>query len=219
MKNILIALTLVAGLSAQASLLNFTAGAKKLAGVTLSQTATGSVQNSKGAATDVSVTLLGAGLREKKVLIVNAKVYVAELFSNNEAGFSRTSDGALASLANNSTAVALKISMLRTVSASQLASSFEEALQANNIPLEGEMKQLLAFVENSADGVNGKSLTMLMVKEGADATTIFYEDTAGSVKQFTGSATLINKVMAIWLGKPVDKGIAECKSQLLQKVY
>jgi len=219
MNQILAACILVTGLSAQASLLNFTAGTKKLAGVTLSPSAVGSVQNSKGAATEVKVTLLGAGLREKKVLIVDAKVYTAELFSDNEAGFVRTADGALTSLAQNSNAVALKITMLRTVSASQLATSFEEALQANEISLEGEMKQLLTIVENSADGVSGKSLIMLMVKEGADATTIYYEDTEGAVKQFTGSSSLINKVMAIWLGQPVDKGLSACKSQLLQKVY
>jgi len=219
MKNILIALSLVAGVSAQASLLSFSTSSKNIEGVTLSPNAQGTVQSSKGANTDIKLSLLGAGLRAKKVLIVNAKVYVAQLFSNNEAGFVRTDSGALSSLANNSSQVALKISMLRTVSAGELATSFEEALQANKIPMDNEMKQLLHFVETSADGVNGKSLTMLMVKESADETTIYYEDTAGSVKSFVGSANLIGKVMAIWLGAPVDKGLGACKASLLQKVF
>ncbi|MFN3697042.1 MAG: chalcone isomerase family protein [Pseudobdellovibrio sp.] len=219
MKNILIMLTVAMGISAQASLLNFANGSKNIEGVNLNQSAQGTVQSSKGASTEVKLSLVGAGLRSKKVLIVNAKVYVAQLFSNNEPAFVRTESAALSSLASNSTQVALKISMLRTVSAGELANSFEEALQANKIPMDGEMKQLLHFVETSADGVNGKSLAMLMVKEGTDATTIYYEDTAGSVKSFVGSAALINKVMSIWLGTPVDKGLGACKASLLQKVY
>ncbi len=216
MKKILFTACLAASVFAQASLLSFDQGTLNLEGVNLNKSA--KVNDDRGVATPMNLELLGAGLRSKTVLFIAAKVYVAQLFSDNKAAFKR--DGsALTSLTANSKFVALKISMLRNVSASTLSVSFRDALQANNYVIEGELTQLLTIVEQSADAVQGKSLTMLMSKNSAGGTNIYFEDVTGTQKSFVGSPELMTKVMSIWLGNPADSGLQTLKDSLLKPVY
>ncbi len=214
MKKILFAITLASTVFAQAALLTYEQGNLQLEGVNLSRTA--AVNDASGAATNSKMDLLGAGLRSKTVLFIAAKVYVAQLFSDNKPQFSRDQN-ALASLAS-AKFVALKISMLRTVSASALAVSFREALQANGFAIDSELSTLLSLVENSADGVQGKTISMLL-KSTDTGTNVYYEDTNGQMKSFIGSAAIKGKILAIWLGKPVDDGLASLKAQMMKPVY
>lgn len=213
MKSLIFAMTLASAVFAQASLLSFQPGNLQIEGVTLNKTATAAATATKPA---VTMDLLGAGLRTKSVLIVTAKVYVLELFADNK-NFERN-DNAVKSISANSNSVALKMSMLRTVSAATLSTSFREALDANGFEIDTELTALLALVEQSADGVQGKSISMLMTKDGAQ-THISYEDTNGGVKTFTGSASVMSKILSIWLGTPADSGLAKLKTQLLNPVY
>lgn len=216
MKSLLFAMALATGLFAQAALMTFEQGTLQLEGVNLNKTAT--INDAEGKPSPLKLDLLGAGLRSKKVLFISAKVYIAQLFSDNKGAFSRD-EKALSSLVANSKQVALKISMLRTVGAPELAVSFREALQANSLQIDAELQQMLTMVEKSADGVSGKSLTMLMTRSADGKTNIYYEDTAGAQKSFVGSADLMGKIMSIWLGKPVDDGLASLKRQILNPVY
>ncbi|OFZ29792.1 MAG: hypothetical protein A2622_11290 [Bdellovibrionales bacterium RIFCSPHIGHO2_01_FULL_40_29] len=215
MKKILFTIALATGLSAQAGLMTFEQGALQIEGVNLNKTAT--INDSQGKPSAFKLDLLGAGLRSKTVLFVPAKAYVAQLFSDNKGAFSRD-DKALTSLVTHSKQVSLKMSMIRTVAASALAISFREGLQANGYALDAELQQMLSMVEKSADAVQGKSLTLLMVKEG-EKTNVYYEDASGVQKSFQGSAQLMTKIMAIWLGKSSDDGLAALKKQLLNPVY
>ena len=214
MKKILFALTLISTVFAQAALLSYEQGTLQLEGVNLNRTAT--VTDATGAATNLKMDLLGAGLRSKTVLFISAKVYIAQLFSDNKPQFSRDQN-ALASLAS-AQLVALKISMLRTVGASALAVSFREALQANGFAIDSELATLLSLVEKSADGVQGKSISLLL-NSTATGTNVYYEDTSGQMKSFSGSAAIKGKILAIWLGKPVDDGLASLKAQMMKPIY
>lgn len=217
MKKTLFALVMAVSVGSQAALLSFEAGNQQLNGVVLNKTAT--INDAKGAPTNLKMDLLGAGLRSKTVLVVEAKVYTLQLFADNKAGFSRDSS-ALASLAKNSTRVALKIDMLRTVSAGSLAGSFKEALEVNGLTIDAELTKILSLFEKSAEATQGKSITLLMTKDSAtNKTNLYYEDTKGALQSVVASSEVMSKILSIWLGTPADDGLAKLKAALLKPVY
>lgn len=215
MKNILFISVFAFAMVSQAALLTYENGVKSMNGINLKKSA--KINDRDGKPTELKMELVGAGLRQK-TLVTTMKVYVAQLFSDNKAGFNRDANSALTSLVQNSNRVALKIDMLRTVSSASLVESFKEALEANNISLDSDLNNALTLMESAADGMFGKSITLLMVKDN-NKTNLFYEDTNGDVKSMMGSADMMQKIMSIWLGKPADDGLAELKTQLLKPVY
>jgi hypothetical protein len=216
MKSLLFSVVLAAGVFAQASLLTFDQGTKQIEGVNLSPVA--HINDAQGKPTNINLDILGAGLRTKTVLFVAAKVYVAQLFADNKAAFTRDAN-ALTSLVNNSKSVAMKLSLLRTVSADTLAVSFREGIEHNDYTVDAELEQMLNLIETSADAVQGKSVTMLMVRNALGGTKVYYEDSNGAQKSFVGSAGIMTKVMSIWLGKTADSGLTTLKQSLLALVY
>lgn len=216
MKKMLFAFVIVTSVFAQAALLSYEDGAKALNGVNLKATA--SLNDKDNKPTPLKMEILGAGLRTKTVLIAEVKVYVAQLFSDNKAAFKRDANSALTSLVQNSSRVALKLDMLRTVSAAALVTSFKEALAANNYALDAELTNALGLMEKSAAATSGKSITLLMTKDGSK-TNLYYEDTTGTTVSMSGSPEMMMKIMSIWLGKPVDDGLAALKTQMLKPVY
>lgn len=216
MKKMFFATALLVTTLAQASLLTFEQGSKQLENVNLSPSA--SINDTNGQPTTLKLDLLGAGLRSKTVLFVAAKVYVLQLFSDNKTTFSRDAN-ALKSLVDNSKSVALKISMLRTVSASSLAVSFKEALAANGYAIDTDLSAMLSIVEKGADGLQGKELTMMMIKGQDSKVNVYYEDAKGVQKSFVGSADAMTKILSIWLGKPADDGLKNLKENLIKPVY
>jgi hypothetical protein len=202
---------------AQASLLTYTPGEKNLNGVVLNRSV--AINDSTGKPTALVMDLLGAGLRSKTVLVVEAKVYTLQLFSDNKAGFSRDAN-ALASLVKNSNRVALRLDMLRTVSSSALSDSLKEALAANGYTTDAELNNVLGLFGKSAEATNGKSVSVLLVKDTKNnKTNLYYEDTKGALQSMVGSPELMTKILSIWLGTPVDGGIQKLKNALMTPVY
>jgi hypothetical protein len=216
MKKIIFATVLALSTMAEAYLLTFEQGTLQLESINLNKSA--AINDQNGTATTLKMDLLGAGLRSKTVLFVSAKVYVAQLFSDNKTAFSRDVN-ALKSLVDNSKSVALKISLLRTVSASSLAVSFKEALAANGFTIDTDLSAMLSIVEKGADGIQGKDLTLLMIKGQDGKISVYYEDTKGAVKSFVGSNEVMTKIMSIWLGTPADSGLKTLKEALIKPVY
>lgn len=207
----ILASTLMAS-SAFASILTTTAGDKSIEGVKIAKTGTVTVDGAP-----VAVTLIGAGLRSKKVVIVNVKVYVAELLASDAGKFVRNENDALKSLEQSQT-IAIRLNFLRGVDAETVQSSFKEALQANNVNInDAAVAQFLAAVKNGGDAANGKALTIVTQKDATTGKeTVSYEDTAGKVTRTTGDAGFSSKIMSIWLGNPSDNGVANLKAQLIQ---
>jgi hypothetical protein len=217
MKTAFFALVLTLSTLAQASLLTYTPGEKNLNGVVLNRSV--AINDSTGKPTALVMDLLGAGLRSKTVLVVEAKVYTLQLFSDNKAGFSRDAN-ALASLVKNSNRVALRLDMLRTVSSSALSDSLKEALAANGYTTDAELNNVLGLFGKSAEATNGKSVSVLLVKDTKNnKTNLYYEDTKGALQSMVGSPELMTKILSIWLGTPVDGGIQKLKNALMTPVY
>ncbi|AZZ36512.1 hypothetical protein CIK05_06820 [Bdellovibrio sp. qaytius] len=210
MKSIIGSLVLLAGLTANAGLLTLAPGNKQIEGVTLNQTAQ--------AAGTGSMSLLGAGLRSKTVLFVAAKVYVAEIFSSEAAKFSRDAN-ALKSL-ETANATAIRLTFLRGVDAATVASSYREALAANNVNLQdAAIAQFLANVEKGGDAASGKSFVMLLTLTANGGTQLTYEDTKNQISVVQGPRALQQQILSIWLGNSADAGLEKLKKSLLNPVY
>lgn len=208
---ILSSLVFLLSLSTQAALLTTENSADKLEKVQLAKSATTPVQEKT-----VSLTAAGAGLRSKKVVFVNVKVYVGQLFVSDVSKFKYSDAEALGSLKEQE-AVAIQMHFLRNVDADNVQKSFKEALKANNVNTENtEVKQFLDAVSKGGEAKEGKALTVLgaRMKDGAEA--ISYETTSGQVTQIIGRAGLIQDIFAIWLGKPADDGVASLKKSIVQ---
>lgn len=210
MKTIILSLfALLLSFSANAALLKTEAGTQKLEKVVLHSSATTNVDGE-----EVKMTEVGAGLRAKKVVFVNVKVYVGELYVADMAKFKK--EDALSSVKDQK-AIAIQLHFLRAVDGENVQKSFKEALTANSVSLDdASLKQFLEAVSKGGEAQEGKALTILgsRLKDGTEK--ISYETTSGTITEVKGSTGLIEKVFSIWLGKPADDGVAELKKSLLK---
>lgn len=163
-----------------------------------------------------TLTAIGAGLRSKKVVFVNVKVYVGQLLVSNPESFKKNDAEALASLKNQK-AVAMQLHFLRNVDAEKVQSSFVEALKTNKVNTDDAgVKQFLASVAQGGEAKEGKALTILGTKLTDTSEVVSYETTSGTVSEIKGGPGLIEKIFSIWLGKPADDGVADLKKSLLK---
>lgn len=212
MKTALMALvsTLSLALSAQASLLKLAPGSRANNGVNVSSGGTATIDGQ-----NYALTTVGYGLRTKKVLIANIKVYVAQLLVSSPARFVHTDADALSSLEDSQT-VALQMQFLRTVDAQRVQVSFRDALDANKVDVNTPaIKQLLTAVANGGDALADKALTVVINKNSDGSETLVYEDASGRQTKIKGDKNLTRSVFSIWLGVPSDDGVAALKTQLI----
>lgn len=213
MKHLIVSLmTLLLSVSSMAALLTPEGTGEKVEKVTLPTAASATVESET-----VKLTSTGAGLRSKKVVFVNVKVYVGQLFVSSMDTFKKTDSDALSSLKDQK-AVAIQMHFLRDVDADNVQKSFKEALKANGVSSdEASIKQFLDSVANGGEAKEGKALTVLgaKLKDGTEA--IFYETTSGNLTEIKGPAGFTEKIFSIWLGKPSDDGVASLKKSILKK--
>lgn len=164
---------------------------------------------------EIPLNPVGAGLRAKKVVFVNVKVYVGQLYVADLGKFKKTDSEVLTSLKDQS-AVAIQMHFLRDVDADNVQNSFKDALKVNGIDTKSaEVKQFLDSVAKGGEAKSGKSLIVLGHRhEGKES--VYYEDTAGNVTEVKGEPGFIEKIFSIWLGKAADSGVATLKKDLLK---
>lgn len=214
MKTALIALatTMALGISANAALLKLDPGQKSNNGVTISTGGTASIDGS-----DFNLTTVGSGLRSKKVLLANVKVYVAQLLVSSPNSFVRKDREALKSLEDSQT-VAMQLSFLRTVEAEKVKISFRDAFDANGVDINNPaIKALLAAVAQGGDATANGHLTFVANKHSDGTETLIYEDTAGKQAVIKGDKGLTHDVLSMWIGTPADDGLATLKKSLLEE--
>lgn len=214
MKTAFIALatTMALGFSAQAALLKLEPGQKSNNGVTISKGGTATIDGK-----DFDLTTVGSGLRSKKVLLANVKVYVAQLLVSSPNAFVRKDAEALKSLEDSQT-VAMQLSFLRSVEAAKVKVSFRDAFDANGVDINNPaIKALLAAVEQGGDATANGTLTFVLNKHSDGTETLIYEDTAGKQAVIKGDKGVTHDVLSMWIGNPADDGLATLKKSLLQE--
>ncbi|HVK61011.1 MAG TPA: chalcone isomerase family protein, partial [Bdellovibrionales bacterium] len=200
---------LLAAQTTFAGVLTLVPGTKAVEGVNVAKSATAALPN--GA---VELATLGAGLRTKKVVITDVKVYVAQVFGSADK-YVRTDVGALVSVAAMP-AAAVRLTFLRAVDAPTVQTSFRDALVANGVSLnKAEITAFLNAVKASGDAGDKKSLT-IVTATSASGDTVIYEGTAGAATTIGGPKGFAKDVLSIWLGKPSDDGVKKLKAQLLK---
>jgi len=191
-----------------AQVLNVQKGSEQLEGVTLSTSAT-TTEGQK-------LSFVGAGLRTKKVVMINVRVYVGELFVGDLTKFKKNPNEALKSLSEASP-VAIKLNFLRDVEADKIQTSFKEALDANKIDVnKPEVQKLLDAVKNGGPTKKGTSLTIVGIKKGDGSEVLIYEDSNLKATTVSGGPGLLQEAFSIWLGNPSDDGVANLKNALLK---
>jgi hypothetical protein len=210
--SILFTLALVSNLSF-ANVITVENSDKTVEGVKIARSAT--LATDKG---DVKLDLVGAGLRAKRVAIIDIKVYVLQLLTDNVGKFVRSTDGALKSMDDMNTA-ALTLTFLFAASADQMKTAFEESFVSNNVNLDNPAIQaLLDATNNGGKSVVGKTMTILLKRTEDGNTKLTLETSSGKVTEITGDHTFFNSVASIWLGtiNKNDKGLASLKEKLIK---
>jgi hypothetical protein len=172
----------------------------------------GSIQDSDRV---VPVSLIGAGLRSKKVLIANVNVYVAEIHGSEVAKFVRSADSALNSI-DGMEAIAIQMHFVRTVDAEKVQVSFQEAFTANSVDMKApHINQFLKAIGAGGDATSGKTLTLAALKNSDGTESVIYENAAGTAIKIIGPKGFSTQIMSIWLGAPADSGIKNLKNQII----
>lgn len=212
MKTLMVLLATAAlSSTATAGILTTTPGSKTIESVQIASEGTVNVEGQK-----LPVSIIGAGLRAKKVALFNVKVYIAELLSSDASKFVRTDAGALTSL-DESRTLAIRLNFLRGVDAPTVQTSFSEALKVNGINMtQPAIAQFLKAVADGGDAVSGKALTIATQKNADRTEVVYYEDSNGKVTKITGPEGFSRQIMAIWLGAPSDVGVANLKQQIIK---
>lgn len=211
MKRSLFSLLILLSLSihAKAALIIADKAGGTLEKVSLSKTATADIDGASH-----SLQVVGAGLRAKKVVFVNVKVYVGELFVSSLEGFKKADP--LTSIKDQK-AIAIQLHFLRDVDSENVRKSFKEALEANKVNIQdSSIQQFLESVAKGGEAKSGKALTILGFKHSDGSESISYETTSGNVSQIKGSEGFVQNIFSIWLGKPSDDGVASLKKEILK---
>lgn len=206
-----IAIAMVLGFSfANAVILEKELTDKEISGVKLSKSATVKVDQY-----NARLTPVGAGLRTKKVLVANVKVYTAEVFASEPGSVVKSDSELLNSVARSKTA-AVQLTFLRAVEAEKVQVSFRDALVANNVNIDAqEVKDLFASIVAGGESKNGGTMTFVTNKNSDGTETLFYEDTNGKVNTVKGM-DLTKKIFSMWLGISADDGLKKLKEEILQ---
>ncbi len=193
-----------------ASLLTKELSGKDLAGVQMSKAASAKVDQY-----NVNLTQMGAGLRTKKILVVNVKVYTAELFASDAQAVIKTDADVLATVANSKTA-AMQLTFLRNVEAEKVQISFREALVANKVDTNAaEIQKLFGMMIAGGEAKDKKTMTFLANKNADGTDTLYFEDTIGNVGSAVGTG-LAKSIFSMWLGTPADDGLKKLKEDILK---
>lgn len=166
----------------------------------------------------IPMTLIGSGLRKKKVLFINFRVYTARfLVSAREAdGFDRAPDRALESL-DRIPAVAMHLTFERSVSADQLTDGVTAAMNANGYDVNGDADlQSLSRAMRSMGAIPTGAVGILAaVSVDAATDLVVYQAPSGTVASIRGRSGLKRALMSAWFGTPADGGLRVLRDEIL----
>ena len=162
----------------------------------------------------VPLLFVSKGIRNKKVLSLNIKVYQAELFVSKPQQFKKLSQESTALQGIEAMqASAIRLKFLRNVEASQLQKSLSDAMKANHVDLnDPKLQEFVGLL--SGDQAIDENQTVTIA---ADRTrgAIVYQSPSGKMREMRADSAFISKVFSIWLGIPADGGLEDLKKELL----
>ncbi len=211
MKTWVVSALLMFSSYSMAALLTLEPGTEAIERVSIAKKATASIDGQ-----NVELLPVGAGLRSKRVLIADVKVYVNQILSTQPEKLNHDMNLALASTEQMQT-VAVALTFLRTVDADKIQMAFVDSFIANKIdPKDASIAQFLANVKAGGDAKVGQTLSFVLTQNASGTDSIHYEDGNGKAFVVEGPRGLAQKILALWLGTPADDGLAKLKKQILK---
>jgi hypothetical protein len=177
----------------------------------------GNVTISKGGKLEVdgrssSLITVAAGVRSKLGGLV--KVYVGELLVGDKNKFACKAD-ALASLANQK-AVAVKMTMLYSISADDLEKAFNDGFENNEISETPAIKAFVAAVKAGGRPASGTKIAFSGEKLEDGSEVVTYENPAGKATSIKGGAGFVKSVFSLWLGNTgSDNGLKNVRDNFV----
>ncbi len=183
----------------------------KLAGVKLYSSA--QIQDGSSA---IPLTRFGAGLREKKVVFIWAKVYVAQMYSSFEL---KKVPEQVQDLVTK-LPIAIALSFVRTVDAGKISTAFLESFEANQVAVSRPpYSSFLEQLKTMGEVKEGQTLWLILQNVG-EKEQVTVERDGREILQVTGDKKdrLIFSMLSIWLGVPADSGLEKLKRQIFEQV-
>lgn len=211
MKSLIAVIFLFSSLSQAASSLTLSGFDQNINDVKIAKTATltdGSFSQ--------SMSLLGAGLRAKKIAFISIKVYVGQFFVQDPASFKKTESDALNSISAQK-AVAMHLTFLREVDSKRFVDSFKDSFKINNVDThDAAIQKFLDIVAQAGDVKDGASFSVTGYKKDDKTEVIVVQSPTGDTQSILGTEGLRQKVFSLWFGKTDDSGVKEFKKSVLK---
>lgn len=199
----------------RANLLDYKPGTQTLDSTLLMQSAQWPSPSANLKLIPVDLKAVSAGLRAKKILFVNVKVYVAQLFVENSDQWTEK----ISTLEKLKT-IALRMNFLREVDAEKIETSFREGLKANKINL--DQPAIQTFLKAVAANSNIKKNEIMTLvgafsetTNGQKTETLYFESTSGTVTSIEGPNGFLQQVFSIWFGETPELALSDLKKSLL----
>lgn len=193
--------------------------AEEVKGVQLSDTAkveTKTITKKGESYIQSDVRRVTRGLRQKKVALFWASVYVAQVFTNAKADFSSI-DKLRESLLSG-VPVVVTMTFLRDVGIDKIVEGYQDVFKANAVNTEeAPFKGFLEAVKASGDVKDKQVFEFSFISDAAAKFEFKFKtgDKAPYVAKLL-SKDQLEAFFKMWLGKPVDSGLEQLQEQLLK---
>jgi hypothetical protein len=205
-------------LNVYAAILNLFPSDAKIEDVNLSPKA---VASPMGQPT-LQLDLVHAGKRVKSIFILKLDVYVIQLFVDQKEKFVPTPADAnfekdTRSLTSLSTmgAVGMQLNFLRDIAPVHITDSFVDAFTANGISVEKDpiLSKVLSTIKSGPSIKKGESISILGLN-GTTQDKVYIENSRGASEAIEGDSKLVDRMLSLWFGTPVDGGMKNLKETL-----
>ena len=184
--------------------------AKKMKEVTLSD----SVKIQNGDKTD-SLKFQTAGLRQKKVAVFWASVYVAQVFSNSKLDF--TSIAALRESIMKGMPMVLTLTFLRDVDAKKVMDGFKDNFKENDVKVDTTpYNKFLEAVQKTGEVKDKQTYFFSFAQDKEKMSLAFSIDGKEIYTLADGDAKTTESFLKLWFGKPADSGLEKLQAELLK---
>ncbi len=154
------------------------------------------------------LTLVGFGIRKKKVVLVNVSVYVAGLYVGQPKDWNPSDTAASF---KKQTKRFLSLTFLRDVPGEKMKNAFADSLESNRLdPKREDIAKALNAL--TTDMKEGNRMTLLGITEPGKPQKLIATGSKAPI-EVTGN-TLVDDLFSIWFGKPADGNMEDLQAQL-----
>ena len=122
---------------------------------------------------------------------------------------------ALASLANQK-AIAVKMTMLYSITADDLEKAFADGFENNNITETPAIKAFVAAVKAGGKPTAGSKIAFSGEKLEDGSEVVTYENPAGKATSIKGTSGFVKAIFSLWLGNPgFDSGLKNVRDNFV----